>query len=304
MINCGPCGAELVKGNGVFTSSVFGTEEFLARGGLRSTIITCGCGAGTYLSAGSPVPSENTQEPKQVEETIQGQLAGVREFMVTDDGDLGGLVYGGIWKPDKPWRATCAKSDPGRPFSLPRLSEDYYSRGFHDVPAFDCQCGFYSFGSLEEADRAGDGFSFPHRVRAVVSAWGNVVICEHGFRAEWMQIEAIIKQPTFAWGAEIDASAAWARIAARYSVPVVDEKDVPEFCESLGTVVDGDAERHRATEQQRHEQAERLQKATQSLNGLGKKLSKVMEETEEKRNKPAFWCDRLPNKKKGWDFGV
>lgn len=318
MIDCASCGSVLILSGGSSTSSLVSVTDKMDFFGNRVREYNCECGHPTSLAAGGII---NKPEPEQVEpEPIQGQLAGVREFTVTDDGNLGGLVHGGAWEPDKPHRATCAKGEAiglGRPSTysirIGSWDDHYAPRRPHDAPDYDCQCGFYSFNSLEEADKAGDGFQFPNRIRAVVSAWGDVIICEHGFRAEWMQIEAIVKQPTFAWGVEIDATAAWARIADRYSVPVIEVPEVAEFCEALGTVVDGPGERARAEVEVRNQFNRRRQELVGSLDEFGKSAGKTLEDNrfqaflgavDKSKSKPAFWLDLPSNTKKGRDLGV
>lgn len=295
MVNCGGCGAVLMLTDGRYGTSL---ESFAGLGGSGwhdERTYTCICGHETTIASGGLIPEPAKKPKAEPDETIQGLLVGVREFRVNEHGYLHSLVHGGAWSPDKPQQATCAKSSrPFDPYSFHAHWPYYDPPEPHAAPDFDCECGFYGFTSLEEADKAGDGFQFPQRIRAVVSAWGDVVLCEHGFRSEWMQIEAIVQQPTFAWGVEFDASKCWRKIADRYGVPVVDATDVDEFWKSVGVVVDAKEERDRAAKRAADER-------WCAQDDFAQRLAKILDDPKDKRSKPAFWRDRM--NKKGPIYG-
>lgn len=300
MVSCGRCGAVLVSRQGGFTQYLESFADNRDSSGHEERVFSCICGHETQQSTGGLIPEpanalrklkKTKEEP---DETIEGLLVGIREFRINDEGALMSLVYGGVWSPDKPQQATCAKSH-SRYAYLSSIGWDGYDyRGPHDAPDFDCECGFYSFASLDEADKAGDGFQFPQRIRAVVAAWGDVVLCEHGFRSEWMQIEAIVKQSTFAWGVYFDASRCWEKVADRYGVPVVDATDVEEFSASLGVVVNAQEERDRAAKRAADER-------WCAQDNLAQRLAKIIDEAKENGSKPAFW--RYLMDKKGKIYG-
>lgn len=304
MVSCGRCGDVLVL-HGRPTQNVVSVTDSMEWKGFTRRWLTCGCGHQTVLASGGLIPEpanalrklEKTKE--EPDETIAGLLVGVREFRVNEHGYLYSLVHDDVWSPDKPQQATCAK--PHLPPGLYGVylngvysSWDSYRPETHDAPDFDCECGFYSFASLDEADKAGDGFQFPQRIRAVVAAWGDVVLCEHGFRSEWMQIEAIIQQSTFAWGVYFDASRCWEKVADRYGVPVVDATDVEEFSASLGVVVNAQEERDRAAKRAADER-------WCAQDNLAQRLAKIIDEAKENGSKPAFW--RYLMDKKGKIYG-
>jgi hypothetical protein len=125
-------------------------------------------------------------------ELLVGEVVGVRTFRVDDMGTLLPLYSNGAWY-DGANEATCSPPTGTHP------------RGAHRVPADDCECGFYAYGSLE-ALRAQRQSRF---VVAVVSCWGNVVAGTLGVRAEYARVDAL-------WLAPSVPSWLRRRIAVRY----------------------------------------------------------------------------------------
>ena len=125
-------------------------------------------------------------------EPLVGEIVGLRTFRVDDSGLLLPLYSNGAWY-DGPNTATC---DP---------PTGHHDRGPHAVPADDCECGFYAYGSPAAAAH--------HRqlryVQAVVSCWGMVVAGTHGVRAEHARIDALWLHPNAAQSLRH-------RVAARY----------------------------------------------------------------------------------------
>ena len=125
-------------------------------------------------------------------EPLVGEVVGLRTFRVDESGLLLPLYSGGAWY-DGPNTAVCAPPT------------GHHPRGPHQVPADDCECGFYAYGSFAAAAQ--------HRnaryVQAVVSCWGGVVAGTKGFRAEHARIEALWISPR---------APAWLRrrVATRY----------------------------------------------------------------------------------------
>lgn len=130
-------------------------------------------------------------------EPLVGEIVGLRTFRVDESGLLLPLYSNLSWY-DGTNTATCAPptGDPGHTD--------------HAVPADDCECGFYAYGSVAAAGH--------HRnsrwVLAVVSCWGNVVAGTHGFRAEHARITAVWLHPN---------APVWARrrVAQRYPTAAI-----------------------------------------------------------------------------------
>lgn len=225
-------------------------------------------------------------------EKLDRPLMGVRQYKVDDEGYLGSLTgRGDRWEPDKPRKAECERDSlsPG----TYRIRYAYYGSrtgrqrepeyGPHSAPADSCECGYYSYYSAEDCafDAAsslmGRSIGEHNIATAVVSAWGDVALHETGFRAEWMQAEAIIAskiphKPLSSW---IDLIA----LAERYAVPLIDEADVDTFCRERGEVLDS-----------RDMQAERRQpeiKVSLDISELRKSLERMSEAIQASRNQPA-----------------
>lgn len=125
-------------------------------------------------------------------EPLVGEVVGLRTFRVDESGLLLPLYSTLSWY-DGPNTATCAPPTGERP------------RSDHLVPAPDCECGFYAYGT-EQAARQNRHMRY---VQAVVSCWGDVVAGTHGVRAQYARIDAIWLHPNVP---------SWARhrVATRY----------------------------------------------------------------------------------------
>lgn len=114
-------------------------------------------------------------------EPLVGEIVGLRTFRVDESGLLLPLYSNLSWY-DGPNTATCAPPT-GDHRRLP-----------HAVPAPDCECGFYAYGT-----EAAAGHNRHLRyVQAVVSCWGGVVAGTQGLRAEHARIDAIWLNPNVA----------------------------------------------------------------------------------------------------------
>ncbi len=125
-------------------------------------------------------------------EPLVGQVIGLRTFRIDDSGMLLPLYSDGAWY-DGGNTAACSPPTGSHP------------RGPHQVPADDCECGFYAYGSTEAALQN----RHLRYVQAVVSCWGDVVAGTKGFRAAHARIDALWISP---------AAPPWlrSRVATRY----------------------------------------------------------------------------------------
>jgi hypothetical protein len=125
-------------------------------------------------------------------EPLVGEIVGLRTFRVDDWGRLLGLYSTLSWY-DGANTANCA------PPTGERGHDD------HAVPALDCECGFYAYGSVEAARVQRQA----RYVQAVVSCWGGIVAGTLGFRAQHARIDALWLHPNVPrWARQ--------RVAARY----------------------------------------------------------------------------------------
>ncbi len=125
-------------------------------------------------------------------EPLVGEIAGLRTFRIDDSGLLLPLYSNGAWY-DRTNTALCAPPT------------GHHERGPHPVPADDCECGFYAYGTAEAAAHN----RHCRYVQAVVSCWGGVVAGTKGVRAEHARIDALWISP---------AAPVWLRkrVATRY----------------------------------------------------------------------------------------
>jgi hypothetical protein len=111
-------------------------------------------------------------------ELLVGEIVGLRTFRIDDCGLLLPLYSDGAWY-DGTNTAVCAPPT------------GHHPRGPHAVPADDCECGFYAYGTAAAAARN----RHTRYVQAVVSCWGGVVAGTRGVRAEHARIDALWISP-------------------------------------------------------------------------------------------------------------
>jgi hypothetical protein len=111
-------------------------------------------------------------------EPLVGEIVGLRTFRIDDSGLLLPLYSDGAWY-DGTNTATCSPPT------------GHHPRGPHPVPADECECGFYAYGS-EAAAAQNRNMRY---VQAVVSCWGGVVAGSKGLRAEHARIDAMWINP-------------------------------------------------------------------------------------------------------------
>jgi hypothetical protein len=112
-------------------------------------------------------------------ELLVGEIVGLRTFRIDDGGLLLPLYSDGAWY-DGTNTAICAPPT------------GHHPRGPHAVPADDCECGFYAYGSAAAAAQN----RHTRYVKAIVSCWGGVVAGTRGIRAEHARIDAIWISPS------------------------------------------------------------------------------------------------------------
>lgn len=125
-------------------------------------------------------------------EPLVGEIVGLRTFRIDTSGVLLPLYSSGAWN-DGTNTAQCAPPT------------GHHHRAAHAVPADECECGFYAYGSVAAA-RQNRQMRY---VQAIVSCWGAVVAGTQGVRAQHARIDAI-------WVSDQAPQWLCRRIAARY----------------------------------------------------------------------------------------
>lgn len=156
-------------------------------------------------------------------------VLGVRDWLVADDGTLCSVAMAGDhWRKREAGKAECRAEEFG-----------CLVIGSHDAPGEGCGCGWWAFYDREACEELGYGADGMNRARGVVSAWGEVVEHEMGFRAEYMRLEAVIMETEEATvlGSRVSLEAAHRELAERYGVPLIIPAEVESFLRELGGTV-------------------------------------------------------------------
>lgn len=219
-------------------------------------------------------------------EKLERPLMGVRTFRSTQRAEEGLLAGISEWRdyfePDKPKRAECRAGGAHEPD--------------HSPPDPNCRCGWYAWYSPESTI----GGELSTGIMGVVSAWGDVELHERGFRAEYVQIEALVTRYPY-------TSRLIGGMADKYAVPLIAESEVDDFCRERGEVLEPSEPAVDPAALFVHMQvrisdsfrqlAEDLKPLIEQMNRVGqpdnraanRKPANFQEAIERKRNKPAFW---------------
>jgi hypothetical protein len=127
---------------------------------------------------------------------------------------LRSLFHPFVWPRRQPLHATCERWRP-----LARMIDRH-----HDTPGDRCTCGIYAADLSVIGDYLGEppagGVESVPRVVGLVSLWGSVLECDHGWRASHGYPAALFV-PVFASGTETDPPPdEIARELGEYGVPV------------------------------------------------------------------------------------
>jgi hypothetical protein len=95
-----------------------------------------------------------------------GTLTGWRGWRIRED-KLYALGTDAFWQPRKAERATCK------------------SCTAHAAPAKDCNCGYWTFKTMDLLQTALEPYVSAVTVLGTVECWGKVVECKNGFRSEY-----------------------------------------------------------------------------------------------------------------------
>jgi hypothetical protein len=150
------------------------------------------------------------------------RIAGVRTWRVAPTmwARMGGLLWASAML--EPWTT----------------GEDHVAHCHHDPghvpPADGCACGVYAYytpmsvlwhrGSLED----------PYHVSGVVSGWDEMLLLEHGWRAQFGRVEALFDHPLMP---EVELPIPKEEIAEAYGAEIISPIDYDEFCQRRNLVL-------------------------------------------------------------------
>ncbi|HEV2769094.1 MAG TPA: hypothetical protein VGV40_02780 [Solirubrobacteraceae bacterium] len=121
-------------------------------------------------------------------EPVAQPLVGFRRWGSRKGGLYSGIFVAGRFVPN-PALTLIAPRTPPSPWPTERAgpARCHAVRG-HEAPSRDCRCGFSGYYTLpEEPD-----LPAPEAVWGAVVAWGRIVECEHGFRAQYVRPVALL----------------------------------------------------------------------------------------------------------------
>ena len=124
-------------------------------------------------------------------ELVAEPIVGFRRW-----GAVRGSLYSGIFVAGRfvPNPALGMIAPRARPVPWPttedRVAKCFLLRG-HDAPDRDCNCGFAAYYELP----AEPELPAPEAVWGVIAAWGRVIECERGFRAQYARPIALLELP-------------------------------------------------------------------------------------------------------------
>ena len=161
------------------------------------------------------------------------------------EGFLSSLTLGKErWMPGEEKKATCSCSEPlaghtsARGIDAPELQGEAAG---HVAPHRGCTCGLYAFYDKRSYEEGGGWFSGRDgHVAGVVSAWGEkVILCEYGFRAQYMKLEALVLDEVVGNGLDSSGSVreAHEELAWLYGVPLLFPAQVEAFSRDRGVVI-------------------------------------------------------------------
>lgn len=170
-------------------------------------------------------------------------IIGVRAWRV----DKNGLLYSTTrnterWMPKEVKEATCDRSESivyhtsARVGALPDPRRKAIT---HEPPYSGCSCGLYAFYDRRSCKEHGDRFSPDDSyVTGLVSAWGKVILCEYGFRSQYMKLEALVlEQETIeVFGFPVCVREAFKKLSGSYRVPLLSTTEVEAFSKERGAV--------------------------------------------------------------------
>ena len=197
---------------------------------LYSRVLVRCARCGLEAQHAAPLPEDSVEPEASEAPDYTAPIFGVRQWSVSKDRILGGTGVGGEWAVGETMKARCKYLG---------VSSDFTGlRGeLHKSPEENCGCGLYAFYGLGEAERYGDRPS-GSLVRGVVSSWGDVVQCEHGVRAEYMKVEALLleQQTVRVLGSPVSVVAAHRRLAEKHGVPLILPGEIDSFAREKGLV--------------------------------------------------------------------
>lgn len=121
-------------------------------------------------------------------EPVAQPLVGFRRWAAIRGALYSGIFVAGRFVPNPALGMIAPRVKPiAWPTDEDRVAKCFALRG-HEAPFRDCNCGFSAYYDLP----ADPELPAPEAVWGVISAWGRVIECEHGFRARYARPIALL----------------------------------------------------------------------------------------------------------------
>lgn len=152
-------------------------------------------------------------------EPVAQPLVGFRRWGCKRGGLYSGIFVSGRFMPNPALTLLAPRATPSPwPADNHRMAKCFALRG-HEAPYSDCRCGYSAYYALPEDP------DLPAReaVWGAVVAWGRVVECERGFRAQYARPVALLdcENPR-----DRKQRERWARAADNYGVPLLERDEI------------------------------------------------------------------------------
>ena len=167
-------------------------------------------------------------------------IMGIRQWSVNTDGYLQSTTREHVWKPSEEQTACCEGYRHYRYLLMSDEEREQHERANDGEPPHSGHhCGLYAFYNRDTCLAHGDALS-TNGVRGVASAHGEIYEHEHGFRSQYMSVEAIIFEQKVAtvMGSYVSLKGAHEKLAERYGVPLLEPHEVGAFMSLMGTVIE------------------------------------------------------------------
>jgi hypothetical protein len=153
-------------------------------------------------------------------------IIGFRDFMVADS--VTGFVL--MSRNKTLWRQ--------RERSMAYCNGNIYAP--HDAPYWDCECGIYAFSTPTHQDLKATDVAW-----AEIAMWGEVLVCDHGYRAQYAYPLSIFLKDTKTLGIKRVRD----ELEAGYGVPVflVAERDGKTAADVMGEMITRDLNKREET---------------------------------------------------------
>lgn len=163
-------------------------------------------------------------------EPVAQPIGGFRRWGCRRDGLYSGIFTAGRFVPNPALSLVAPRAVPSPwPVGHDRAARCFAVRG-HEAPGRECNCGYFAYYALPEDP----DLPAPEAVWGAIVAWGRVIECERGFRAQYARPVALLDRHN-----PLDRrKGRRQRLAAdHYGIPLLDRDELIAYAGWHGEVV-------------------------------------------------------------------